>query len=359
MALTKPILYNIAAFDSTTEQIFTFNVIGGDQVVKNQLTIINQDTNEIVYQEIQTTFSFRHVLAANTLINGQYYSASLITYNISNEASSPSSNIQFYCYTQPFFAFTNIPATNVITNSNYTFELTYNQQEGELLNSYTFNLYDAQMSLVATSEIQYVGEVSLLPITLSYTFNNLQDNTFYFIQATGQTIQETQIKTSLIGFSISYLEPNIFSIINLTNNCKGGYIIIQSNLIEIAATSVPSPPIYVDDDTAVDLTEEGSYVLWDNGFLLNEDFTASLWGNNFNENSNIITMKNINNTELTINYKKDENNLFYADLFVKENNVVYYLYTSSISVATGDNLQIWFRRISGLYEIGLYNLGQG
>lgn len=356
MALTRPILYNVAAFDATEEQTFTFNVIGGDQVIKNQLTIINQNTNEVVYQETQVTFAFKHILAANTLTNGQYYSASLITYNASNEASSASSNIQFYCYTQPSFSFTNIPATNIITNSNYSFELTYNQQEGELLNSYTFDLYDTQNSLVASSGIKYVGGTTSLPIILSYTFGNLQDNSFYYIQATGQTVQNTQIKTTLVGFSVSYIEPSVFSVLNLTNNCKGGYIIVQSNLTEIPATSVPSPPIYVDGNTAVDLTGDGSYVLWDSGFSLNEDFTASLWGHDFNENSTIITMTNINGAELTINYKEDENGLFYADLFVRENGVTYYIYSNPVSVTTGDNLQIWFRRIAGLYEVGLYNL---
>ena len=357
MALTRPILYNVAAFDATLEQTFSFNVIGGDQVVKNQLTIVDQSTNNIVYQQTQTTFSFRHILPANTLTNGQYYSASLITYNATDEASSSSANIQFYCYTQPYFSFSNIPPTNVITNSNYVFELTYNQQEGERLNSYTFNLYDVQNALIASSGMKYVGSSSSLPLTLSHMFSNLQDNTYYYIQATGQTVQGTQIRTTLVGFSISYVEPNMFSIINLTNNCKGGYIIVQSNLAEIPGSSVPSPPLYVDDNTAVDVTANGSYVIWDNGFSLSEDFTASLWGYNFNINSNIITIGNIAGTQLLINYRKDSNNLFYAELLVIENNIKYYLYTNSINVTDGDKLQVWFRRIAGLYEIGLYNLG--
>lgn len=356
MALTRPILYSVAAFDATEEQIFTFNVIGGDQVTKNQLTIINQNTNQIVYQQTQTTFAFRHVLTANTLTNGQYYTAYLITYNALDESSSSSANIQFYCYTNPYFNFTNIPSTNVITNSNYSFEVTYNQTEGELLNSYTFNLYDVQQSLIDTSGIRYVGSGSVIPLVISYLFNNLQDNTFYYIQATGQTSQGTQISTSLIGFSVSYVEPNLFSVINLTNNCKGGYIIVQSNLAEIPGRSYPVPPIYVDDNTAVDLTSDGSYVIWDDGFSLQENFTASLWGRNFKSDSTIVTLQNNSGAEFTINYCEDENGLFYGELIVKENGVIYYLYTSSISVSTNDSLQIWFRRIGGLYEVGLYNL---
>ena len=204
MALTRPILYNVSAFDAMTEHTFSFNVIGGDQVTKNQLTIINQSTNEIVYQQTQTTFAFRHVVSAEVLTNGQYYSASLITYNALDESSIPSLSIQFYCYTQPSFSFTNIPFGNVISNANYVFDLTYNQIEGELLNSCTFNLYDAQQSLISTSGIIYAGGSAVLPTVLSYMFSNLQDNTFYYIQATGRTSQGTEIITSLIGFSVVY-----------------------------------------------------------------------------------------------------------------------------------------------------------
>lgn len=356
MALTRPILYSVPAFDATNQYTFSFNVIGGDQVVKNQLTIIDQSNNQIVYQQQQITFTFTHTLNANTLVNGKYYSASLITYNSSNESSSPSVGIQFYCYTNPSFDFNNMPATNVITNSNYVFEVSYNQNEGELLNNYTFNLYDAQRNLLSTSGMMYTSGTSSLPLIVSYQFSSLQDNTFYFVQATGQTLQGTQISTGFIGFSVSYVEPSVFSVINLTNNCQGGYIIVRSNLSDIPGKSNPSPPLYIDENTAVDVTENGSYIIWDEGFSLYSDFTASLWGREFTENSNIITLSSNGNGELTINYRKDENGLFYAELFVKENNVIYYLYTNSIVVNESDSLQIWFRRISGLYEIGLYNL---
>ena len=357
MALTRPILYSVPAFDATNQYTFSFNVIGGDQVVKNQLTIVDQSNNQIVYQEQQITFAFNHTINANTLTNGKYYSASLITYNSSNESSSPSVSIQFYCYTNPSFNFNNMPPTNVITNSNYVFEVSYNQNEGELLNSYSFNLYDAQRNLLSTSGMMYTSGVSALPLIISYQFSGLQDNTFYFVQATGQTLQGTQISTGFIGFSVSYVEPSVFSVINLTNNCQGGYIIIRSNLSDIPGSSNPYPPLYVDGNTAVDVTGNGSYIIWDEGFNIYSDFTASLWGREFTENSNIITLSsNGSGGELTINYRKDNNGLFYAELFVKENNVIYYLYTDSIVVNESDSLQIWFRRISGLYEIGLYNL---
>ena len=50
MALTKPILNNVAAFDASNSQAFTFNVVGGSQVVGNTLTI-KDNTKEENYLE--------------------------------------------------------------------------------------------------------------------------------------------------------------------------------------------------------------------------------------------------------------------------------------------------------------------
>ena len=75
MALTQPTLYSQAAFDATKEHIFTFNVVGGDQVVANTLTIINNTTNEQVYSEREETFTLTHTLPARSLQNGVYYAS--------------------------------------------------------------------------------------------------------------------------------------------------------------------------------------------------------------------------------------------------------------------------------------------
>ena len=91
MALIRPILYSISAFDATNSQVFNFNVSGGDQVVKNRLVISKQSDNTVVYNDVQITFAFRHIVPANTLTNGEYYSAYVITYNSDDEQSPPSS----------------------------------------------------------------------------------------------------------------------------------------------------------------------------------------------------------------------------------------------------------------------------
>lgn len=355
--LTTPILYSQAAFDATQAHTFTFNVVGGEQVTQNKLVITNQSTSEIVYQAVQTTYKFEHILPANTLINGVYYSAYIVTYNANGTASAQSNSIQFYCYSTPSFAFSNLPINNIITNSSYNFQVTYNQAEGELLNSYSFTLYDAQRIQIATSGVQYVGSTTASPTIISYQFTGFIDKTSYYIRVIGQTAQGAQVDTGLIAISVLYTVPSLFSIIELSNNCSGGYVLVKSNLIEIGAKSNPTPPIYIDNNTAVDDRDSGRYVQWDSGFELSDNFTASLWGRAFNENSNIITMTDDLGNNIIIRYRTNENNTVYADATVTNGDVIYYIYSDAIATpTTTDKIQFWLRRIDYQYTIKLANV---
>ena len=352
MALTTPILFSRVAFDAAVSQIFSFNVIGGDQVVQNRLVITNQSTNTVVYNQVQQTYSFQHNLPADVLTNGVYYSAYIITYNSNGDASPQSNSIQFYCYSTPRFEFTNLPVGNIIPNSSFNFEVTYNQNEGELLDTYSFTLYDARQIQIATSGVKYVGSSVAPPTVIGYTFSGFSDKTNYYIRANGQTVQGTIIETPLISIDVVYTKPNIFSIIELNNNCNGGYISVKSNLIDIRSSSNPSPPVYVDNNTAVDARSPESYVEWSSGFSLDDDFTVSLWGKNFNENSDIIKMSADNGNNIVVRYRTNEDGTVYADATATNGMVVYYIYSDSIAAPINDQkVQFWLRRIGYQYEI--------
>ena len=203
--------------------------------------------------------------------------------------------------------------------------------------------------------MQYAPAISAISLNIDYTFAELNDKETYYIEVNGQTMHGMIVDTGMILFSVEYETPNVFTIINLDNNCEGGYITIKSNLVGINGESNPSPPIYIDNNTAIDITGTGDYVLWDSGYKINGDFTASLWGRNFNENNEIINLSD-GMQNLIINYQKDENDSYYVELIVREGFLIYYIYSDSVNVSSNDELQIWFRRINNLYEIGLYNL---
>lgn len=356
MALTRPILYTQVAFDARYEHVFNFDAVGGNQVVANKLTIIVQETGQTVYNQTQNTYTFSHTLPANTLTNGVYYSATVTTYDIQGNASIASIPIQFYCYTNPSLLFNNIPVSGIITNSSYTFSATYTQPENEPLSTYTINLLDAQRAVVATSGVKYVGSEAV-PIDVEYTFNGFGNNTNYYVEAIGETINGTKVATTQINIIVQYVTPSAFAVVELNNNCSGGYVVIKSNMAIINGESVPDPPIYVDNDTAVDATAGGHYVDWNEGYQISGDFTMALWGHSFVINEPIVTLRSDDGNTFIVRYRIDDDSTHYIDLTIQNSDtILYYIYSPSIEVNTGDNLQFWVRRIGSIYQIELHNV---
>ncbi|MEG0900161.1 MAG: hypothetical protein RSD67_05330 [Oscillospiraceae bacterium] len=356
MALSKPVLDRQNAFDSNQAHQFSFNVTGGQQVVENQLTIRNNATNVIVYQQTQTSFKFEHIVAPNSLTNGTYYSATLVTYDAQHNVSPVSNAIQFYCYSQPKIEFINIPVSGVIENSSYSFEIQYNQLQGELLNSYIINLYNSSRIKIATSNNQYVGSSVPPPTNLSYLFSGFDDNSFYYIEGLGQTVNGTEITTGLIQFTVKYVKPNIFTIMELTNNCNGGYITAKSNIVLIDGESNPSPPIYI-QNKEVDIRGNNYYVQWRKGYVINGNFTVKIKTRNVNENATICTFNNPSNDIIKVKYMVDNNDStkVYIEVWV---NDLYYIYSSSIVKPTAqEQICVQIRRVRNIYEVKFENTG--
>lgn len=357
MALTTPILYSIPAFDASNERTFTFAVLGGSQVVANTLTIKDNATLTTVYTQTQTTFKFEHVLPAGTLTNGNYYQASLTTKDSQGNESAVSSPIQFYCYTKPTFIISNMPSGNVITNSSFSFDVTYNQIQGETLNAYVFNLYSASGSLISTSGTLYNTDSSL-PLTLSYLFSGFEDRTVYSIEVTGITTNETKISTGKIDFTASYVSPGMFSSLFLSNNCSGGYITIESNIVGIDGKTNPESPIYI-DGKEIDLRKSGDYVLWDEGYIVDGDWTMRIWGRNFTTNSVIVQMKNGNNDSVVLVYREDDVNCWFELRVIMYDDLWGYTTESSHIFTPTSNEEVfcWLRRIDNIYELKIENRG--
>lgn len=284
MALTQPILNSIAAFDATQEHIFSFISIGGDQVLGSQLTIYDNETGSQVYQGNHTSFKFEYPLPAGILTNGKYYNATISTINNSSEFSEPSNPVAFYCYTAPVLTITNIPASGTIEQSNYTFQGSYVQAEGELLNGYQYTLYNSNKEQISQSAILYDG-------LYQHTFSGMANDTSYYVELSGSTINNTPVSSGLLLFTIRYIQPASFAICDLVNNCENGFIQISSNIVSIDGKSEPDPPKYI-DNKEVDLTDDGNWVQWDEGFNMQNDFTMRIWGRSFGDNEPIVTMKN-------------------------------------------------------------------
>lgn len=285
--LTQPILNPIVAFDATKTNTITFVVIGGAQVIGNRLIISDNRTGEQVYNQIQSTMKLEHTIAANILKNGNYYNAVIYTIDNSNNESAASIAVPFYCYSEPVLTINNIPTSQTIENGTYTFSGTYMQQENEILNSYQYILYDSNRDILSKSDLIYYETDN----SLAYTFVGMSNDTSYYIELKGQTVNGTEITSGLKYFTVRYLQPASFAICDLVNNCNDGYIQISSNIVAIDGHSYPEPPTYI-DDKEVDLRNPNSWVEWNEGFQIQNDFTLRAWGRDFTPYQNIITLTN-------------------------------------------------------------------
>ena len=228
MAVTTPVLNPVAAFDATEDMLFTFSSVGGNQVVSNKLIVRNATTLETLYEDVVDSFVLEHVLPADTLLNGSYYQATVVTYDASGAASAESAPIQFYCFSSPTFTFPNLSSGDNITTSTYSFVAQYEQVENELLNQYSFVLYDGEDKQLYTSGVQYVGSTSLPPTLVVWTVSGLEDGKDYKIIVNGITAYGTQVTTGFVSFSVKYDSPELPIPIELTNKCDEGYIEIHT-----------------------------------------------------------------------------------------------------------------------------------
>ena len=163
----KPILYKIKTFDATKDNIFKF-VWEGNQSFGNICEIKNNTTNtSVVYSQSQTSMRLEHQLLANTLQNGNWYSATISSIDIDNNVSESSEPMVFYCLSTPILDFTNIESNTIIKNSSYRVTMSYYQAENDPLESYEISLYDSSKNLVQTSGVVYSS------VNLSYTLTDL------------------------------------------------------------------------------------------------------------------------------------------------------------------------------------------
>ena len=304
MALVKPIAQGISAFDARHDQTFSFTSSGGNQVVANRLTIRLQDDNSIVYQNKVKSYKFQQTVPANTLANDNYYNFYFNTYDVNDNESADSNVIQFYCFDNPTLTLTNLPLNNLVEASSYTFGVTYNQPQGELLNFLKFYLYDNMDNILDESE-PYYGKVQM-PISFEHTFNGLENNTNYKVEVISTSVNGIMSTTGKYLFNARYYYPQMYSLLDLQNICNKGYVQIESNVIiadgevsgdyypprYIFSLDVPDPSIYVQweepyeydmdnyqkisewtSPSMLDIHEWGNWVRWTKGFSIKSSFT--------------------------------------------------------------------------------------
>lgn len=332
----KPTLYLINSFDSTKGATIKFSWLG-NMPIANTLRIRDNATNTVVYEVTQNAMRLEHKIPANSNIkNGTLYNASVRVTDSNNSNSEWSDVSLFYCFTAPTFSINIVPG-QVIKAQTYGVDITYGQSEGELLQSYRVIVYNSNNAVVYDSNIRYILD--------TVRITNLQDNSDYYIIATGTTINGMNVTTGQIDFSVDFIKSEAYFICELQNMYETGGIYIKSNIVSVEGYA-DKDVIYIDNDIA-DLTD--NVVHFDEGFSIGKDFALMIKGKNFKPNSQIARLLGQSET-INIYYKYDA----HADRYYFELNAIYdsqtYMLTT-LSPSIDAELCLWIRRQGSLLQM--------
>lgn len=346
--LYKPMLYLVPAFDAREDFIFTFSYLGGS-IFKNTILIKNNETNQEVYRNTETTRQLRHTVPANTLTNGKIYNVSIQVIDGDNNVSQFSDPIVIYCFSNPNFTFTNLTENQIVSSSFFEAQLNYSQPEGEKLNQYTIFLYNSNKIEISNSGNLYDTD------NLKYIVSNLVNGDYYYLRATGKTIHNMTVDTGYVFFNIRYINPPVYTLLGLENKPEVGAISISPHIIVITGTSNPDPPKYI-NGIEVDLTEKDSYVQFEGGFNITNDFVIQLIGRNFNDYSDILILDN-KNYKIIISYRKgsfdgQDGEKAYFELKAYNAITNYVQMSNYLNIPNeNENVYIWIKRKGALFEI--------
>ncbi len=352
MALMTPILTSVESFDATVGTKVSFTVTSGDQVVKNRITVRDNTTNEVVYQNTVETFELENEIPANTLMNGGYYNCYINTYNINDDISANSNAVAFYCLNPATLSFTNIPPNNIIPSAEYKFNILYQQVQHELLNGLYFRLYDENEKLLQSSEL--ITSSFTPPLQLSHSFSGLEDGENYKIQAVATTINGTIVQTPMTPFVVKYDYDTSFFQISLENKCKEGYIYVESNLISIDGQQHGGEW----GDSVFALSAQ-DYVEWNKGFsFLSNSFVFMKWWLPMLRGTTDVFISEDETTRIEVAYKRgiplnETAPKDYIEVTAFRNNVQYMLLRSNyLDIQNNTSLLVSYIKINGDdYEI--------
>lgn len=357
MALVKPIVNEIVAFDARVGTTVTFTASGGDQVTKNEIKVVSNETVQgyfnsddrlfysdsdfttpivgkpnviyialntsynyifngetfevtdlteiVVYQNIVFSYELSHEIPANVLTNGDYYKVAIRTYDSIDNTSQWSNYQPFYCYRTPTLTL-NITEGQTITTSTYRANVEYMQLEGEKVDYAVIEVYNYNNVLLGSSGNLYNS--SFPPINFYYDIVGMVNHSQYYIIASVVTINGTIVKTPNIKFYTNFETVVDPSTLTATLDSCNGYVNLHSSIVS-KISGIPNPTnIPYIENKEVDLrnavsafgvnetqmvNDKSYWVKWDKLLTVPKDFLLRLWCYPARQPFNIIEFSNV------------------------------------------------------------------
>lgn len=318
--LQTPAVIPITPFDPSQDYTVSF-LYSDNQIVKNRAIVTNNSTNTVEYDSTVTSMRLQHIIPANSLKSGNQYLIQIQVFDAYGNMSNLSQSLLFYCYSTPSFGFTNISDNISYKNASINLILNYSQSENEPIKNFEFFKYSYNKTMLENSPVLYTES------NMAYSFYGLENNTYYYFRAIGETLHGIPLDTGYIKVNVSFntIPANIF--FQVENNYKGGYISLKLNIKNIG---------YELKNDNYEL-KDGMLILRDNTLTYNDGFTIDDDFSLFVEAKNLPlkTFLTTNNNTFSLSII-DVCGMYYCRLSVKDSSFKQYVALPKAKLVTDD-----------------------
>ena len=339
-----PVIQTINAFDVANGTTVRFNIVGNTDLIRSNKISIYDTDNILVATNIYNSTRLENIIPANLqgLTNGNSYYAIIDVYNTldaSGDSVGTSLGKQFWCLPTPTLTLT-MPASDItISETSQEFIARYTMYPNMTISNvenkiqfYRFNLYKgappAQVLVNTSRDIYGAGsEISSGVYQINYNFNNLENNSEYYVELIITTQQGMSLTATSHSVTIS-LSDETFTAAEVTNYTCEGYIEVKSNITNLLGYTNAN---FEDDDGYIDLTEDGKYVIWGYDPILEEDTypltfpTTNMSGHSLIQWSAILEVFDLNSSVTNPYNEEDTSYIFKCTDLVGSNGVYLYL----------------------------------
>lgn len=335
--MAKPVINKITPFDANYEKIITMTYFG-NMVYSNRIIIYDTENMTSVFDDTVASFSLSHIIPSGVLTNGKKYAIQCQMFDSEGIASVLSDKAYFWVFETPAFYFANLNNGDTISSASLNVSIVYEQADWEDIGEYRFFIYNENKELLNESEILYDSD------DISYSFRGLESDNIYYIRCFGNTVNGMEIDTGYVKILVKYENPNTYARIYAECDEKTGIVKYNTNFVLIE----PKKDDYDYNNGFIDLI--GKSIIYDNGFLVPDDFTMTIRGKNMYHSGTVLSAKNDEIGFTLSSYIYEEGKLRYK-ITVPNGVCNYILYSDALVFDDQDLVTINIRRINNIYSI--------
>ncbi|MEH7207624.1 hypothetical protein V7094_15500 [Priestia megaterium] len=309
MAEVTPSLLKIDPFDADLGASVYYTFTGSKATVENNLRITDKSTGLAVYDFSYSGTEKVHHIPPAELVNGKTYIAKIRVKYLDETYSPYSNEVEFLALKRPVLDIENIDGGGYVYNSDITFIARYTQDNGEVVKTYRFHLYDEQEDLIQSYPLRYPTDAG---VVLEETVKGLEKNKGYFIECVVVT-ENGFVWSQKERFIPIYLVPSIHGVVQTANVEDDGFVQVTANLKQLLGSQVRATntaDLYVSDNYEYEdqdwviIPSDNPLIYKNLGMNRASDFVVKVWCKNIPDASMFLELSPKDETGIPIYFWK-------------------------------------------------------